>query len=70
MVLVKVAVLLVRFGSPVVELTVAVFSAREGVTAVVTMVMISVSPLIMVPSRQVTIPDAWVQVPKVEVEET
>ncbi len=70
MVLVKLALLLAKKASNELEVTVAVLTASEGVTAVVTMVMVALVPVVMVPKLQVTTPDAWLQVPTVELEET
>ena len=58
-----VAVLLVRSGSVVAALTTAVFVASEGVTAVVTIVIVTVARLFIVPTLQVTSPANCVQEP-------
>jgi hypothetical protein len=53
--------LFVRFGSDVVELTVAVFATRLlelNVVAVVLMVIVTDPPFVTVPSEHVTVPPA------------
>jgi len=56
-VLVKVAVLLVRFGSvTAVGLTTATLTAAEGVIAVATIVTVAVAPFAMAPRTHETVP--------------
>src|SRR5205085_608262 len=70
MISVCIAVLLAEFGSDSVALTVAVFFAEEGVTAVTTMLMVAEEPLLKLPSEQVTVPLDCEQLPWLGVAET
>src|SRR5438309_1261278 len=65
------AVLLAVLGSGSLPVTVAVFVMLPGVTDVVTlMVIVALAPLARLPTEQVTVPEALVQVPWLEVAET
>lgn len=63
MVSVCVEVLLARFESVWSALTVAIFVAVPGAPARVSIVTVAVAPLFIDPSKQVTVPPAWEQVP-------
>src|SRR5216684_1797309 len=64
------AVLLAVFGSGSLPLTVAVLVMVPAVAgAVALMVIVALAPEARLPTVQVTVPDAWVQVPWLEVAE-
>src|SRR5438270_277811 len=63
--------LLAVFGSGSLPLTVAVFVIGPAVAGVVTlMVIVALAPEARLPTEQVTVPEALVQVPWLEVAET
>src|SRR4029077_4624718 len=66
----RVEVLFVRFGSDTLDDTVATLVIDPAEFGRATMAMLTLSALAKLPSEQVTIPAAWLQLPRLGVAET